>query len=106
MEAANLPGAHPILLERMGNIWQGRERRLIDRTRETKESEMPASRSPLIWDLTREELNALSYEAPAHEAGQEHFFICSECGQAVDRRQLGDVVYHELQADHEPLLLN
>ena len=25
----------------------------------------------------------------------DHFYVCSVCGQAVDMRQLADVLYHE-----------
>jgi len=32
----------------------------------------------------------------------EHFHICQHCGQAVDMRLLGDVLYHD-DPDHEPL---
>ena len=67
------------------------------------ESLMASSRSNLIWEMSREELNALTVEFPDPEDATDHFFVCSECGQAVDRRRLGDVMYHELQPDHEPL---
>jgi len=32
----------------------------------------------------------------------DHFHTCAECGQAVDRRDLGEVFHHE-DAGHEPL---
>ena len=32
----------------------------------------------------------------------EHFFTCAECGQAVDMRDLGQVLHHE-QPGHGPL---
>ena len=35
---------------------------------------------------------------PANEA--DHFFICSECGQVVDCRDLGEVFRHE-EPGHE-----
>jgi hypothetical protein len=38
--------------------------------------------------------------APASEAA--HFYVCPECGQAVDKRDLGQVFHHE-QVGHEPL---
>ena len=31
-----------------------------------------------------------------------HFYVCKACGQAVDKRNLGDVFYHE-EPGHEPL---
>lgn len=34
-------------------------------------------------------------DTPANEA--EHFFICADCGQAVDMRDLGEVFRHEEQ---------
>jgi len=36
------------------------------------------------------------------EDGKEHFHVCPHCGQAVDRRDLGQVFYHEMP-DHQPL---
>jgi hypothetical protein len=57
--------------------------------------------------MDREELNGLRSQRvgsePADEA--EHFYVCKECGQAVDMRRLGDVFYHE-EPGHEPLLTN
>lgn len=37
---------------------------------------------------------------PASEA--EHFYVCKASGQAVDKRDLGQVFHHEL-GDHKPL---
>jgi hypothetical protein len=37
---------------------------------------------------------------PLDEA--EHFYVCGECGQAVDMRRLGDVFHHE-DAGHKPI---
>lgn len=37
---------------------------------------------------------------PENEA--DHFFICPECGQAVDMRDLGEVFHHE-EPGHKPL---
>ena len=52
----------------------------------------------------RDELNRLTAELhgdePADEAG--HFVECPICGQAVDQRRLGDVIYH-LAEGHSPL---
>ena len=58
---------------------------------------MPASGSILIWEMSRDELNALPVEVPALEGDDD---------QAVDRRRLGDVMYHELQPNHGPLPVN
>lgn len=55
-------------------------------------------------DLDRDALNAKPARRvggePADEA--EHFFVCATCGQAVDKRRLGDVLHHERDG-HEPL---
>jgi hypothetical protein len=37
---------------------------------------------------------------------REHFYVCPHCGQAVDKRELLQVVYHEAQPGHEPLKRN
>jgi len=37
---------------------------------------------------------------PENEA--DHFYQCPSCGQLVDKRDLGEVMHHEI-ADHEPL---
>jgi hypothetical protein len=52
----------------------------------------------------RDELNAKRAERAAGEPEDErvHFYVCGKCGQAVDRRRLGDVFYHE-EPGHEPL---
>jgi hypothetical protein len=57
----------------------------------------------------REELNAIRSmkgrpDAPELEPSDEaeHFYVCKACGQAVDKRRLGDVFHHE-EAGHEPL---
>ena len=54
--------------------------------------------------MDREEFNGLRSQRvgsePADEA--EHFYVCTQCGQAVDMRKLGDVLYHE-ELGHEPL---
>jgi hypothetical protein len=54
-------------------------------------------------EMDREQLNAHSSErlgAPVDES--EHFYVCKTCGQAVDKRRLGDVFHHE-EPDHEPI---
>lgn len=33
---------------------------------------------------------------------REHFYSCRACGQAVDKRDLGQVFHHE-EAGHEPI---
>ena len=33
---------------------------------------------------------------------EEHFYICKQCGQGVDKRDLGAVFYHEVPG-HKPL---
>jgi len=35
----------------------------------------------------------------------EHFYVCAACGQAVDMRDLGQVLHHEMP-DHQPLPLD
>jgi hypothetical protein len=34
------------------------------------------------------------------EAEKTHFYKCTQCGEMVDRRQLDDVLFHEI--DHKP----
>lgn len=52
----------------------------------------------------RQELNATRVErmtgGPADESV--HFYVCKACGQAVDKRRLGDVFHHE-ETGHEPI---
>ena len=45
--------------------------------------------------IDRNKLNALPCKAPAVEDEAEHFYVCPECGSAVDMRRLGDVFHHE-----------
>lgn len=59
----------------------------------------------MIEGMTREELNALRCEYPAIEDEAQHFYVCEECGQAVDKRRLGDVLHHE-EPGHAPLALH
>jgi hypothetical protein len=40
---------------------------------------------------------------PANEA--DHFYVCAECGQAVDMRDLGAVLHHE-EDGHVRLLVS
>lgn len=44
---------------------------------------------------TREELNSLKCAPPEVANEADHFFVCGQCGQAVDMRNLGDVFAHE-----------
>ncbi|MFC4594435.1 hypothetical protein [Sphingobium tyrosinilyticum] len=59
----------------------------------------------MIDEKTREDLNKCLpvYSAPEDEA--EHFYACPTCGQLVDMRRLGDVVYHA-EEEHELLPVN
>lgn len=50
----------------------------------------------------RDEYNAIPVAAPDLDEEIEHFYVCDECGQTVDRRRLGDVLYHE-EPGHKPL---
>jgi DNA ligase D-like protein (predicted ligase) len=46
-------------------------------------------------DLTPQELNALAVTAPDLPSEHHHFYRCPQCGEIIDRRQLGDVLLHE-----------
>ncbi|MCB4863294.1 hypothetical protein K7W03_27360 [Sphingobium sp. PNB] len=50
----------------------------------------------------RETLNTLPCTAPDLEDESQHFITCTECGQAIDCRRLGDVLHHE-EPGHERL---
>lgn len=50
----------------------------------------------------REQWNAHPW-APTPVPEARHRYICAHCGQQVDRRRLGDVLYHE-QGGHEPVV--
>lgn len=45
-------------------------------------------------DMTLDELNACRVTAPPGDE-REHFYVCPQCGQAVDCRRLGDVLHHD-----------
>jgi len=47
-----------------------------------------------------DDLKGVQGGEPVDEA--EHFYTCDTCGQAVDKRDLFAVLYHE-QEEHEPL---
>jgi len=36
---------------------------------------------------------------------REHFYVCADCGQAVDMRDLGQVFHHE-ENGHKPLRID
>lgn len=69
------------------------------------------ARSQMTWNpelqkLLRQEderrtLNTLPVSAPDLPE-VDHFYACDKCGQAVDRRRLGDVIHHEME-EHERL---
>lgn len=42
---------------------------------------------------------------PIEVPEQDHFYVCKDCGQAVDRRDLGQVFHHE-EPEHQPLQLD
>jgi hypothetical protein len=39
------------------------------------------------------------------EDARELFYLCPHCGQAVDKRYLGEVIHHDMP-DHKPLPKN
>jgi hypothetical protein len=55
--------------------------------------------------LTREEANAYRVSGLIFANDADYFYVCELCGQAVDHRRLGDVLYHE-EPDHTPLPLH
>ena len=42
---------------------------------------------------------------PLEVEEHEHFYVCAACGQAVDKRDLGQVFHHE-EVGHKPLQLD
>lgn len=54
------------------------------------------------WPREREELNALRVDAPELGDEADHFTTCAVCGQAFDRRRLGDVLHHA-SVGHQPI---
>jgi hypothetical protein len=52
--------------------------------------------------IDRDRLNALPCVPPSVTDESEHFYVCAICGQAVDKRRLGDVLWHE-EPEHGPL---
>jgi hypothetical protein len=44
-------------------------------------------------------------DGPQPENEADHFYVCAQCGQAVDMRDLGQVIHHE-QPQHEPIDLD
>ena len=59
----------------------------------------------MIDEKTREELNTCLpvYSVPEDEG--DNFFACPMCGQLVDMRRLGDVLYHA-EEGHKPPPVN
>lgn len=60
------------------------------------------------FGLSREsvvELGAIRCDGPAVPDEQMHFFACGACGQLIDARDLGEVIYHE-SPNHEPVAMN
>ena len=54
--------------------------------------------------IDRDLLNASEGEALTPVLNElDHFYVCNHCGQAVDMRLLGDVLYHD-EPGHQPLL--
>lgn len=52
--------------------------------------------------MTLDELNSLRVTAPEGDE-RENFYMCPDCGQAVDFRRLGDVLHHD-EPGHSRLL--
>jgi DNA ligase D-like protein (predicted ligase) len=46
-------------------------------------------------ELTQQELNALAVTAPDLPSDHHHLYRCPQCGDIIDRRELGDVLLHE-----------
>jgi hypothetical protein len=69
-------------------------------------AESPDKSKPLFFTLPagfdRDEWNARPDDSPHFKDESLHFYPCATCGQAVDRRRLGDVLYHE-QPVHKSL---
>lgn len=58
------------------------------------DSPVPKQRE-LDYLRTREELNRVSVAAPDVPSEHHHLYRCSQCGDVIDRRSLGDVLLHE-----------
>jgi hypothetical protein len=58
-------------------------------------------------DALRREYNThrAKVAGPQPKDESENFYVCEGCGQAVDMRLLGDVLYHD-QVVHKPLPVN
>lgn len=58
----------------------------------------------MIDQVARTALNKLKGDFSDLEDETEHFYVCPTCGQALDMRQLGDVMHHEAPGhDHLPV---
>lgn len=60
-----------------------------------------AGRAAALDQDVRSALNAVPVTAPDLPRDHHHLYRCAECGLLVDRRNLGDVLYHE-EEGHEP----
>lgn len=58
-----------------------------------------------MTEQERQELNAYRALVPDLAIGEDHFVRCPECGQAIDCRRLGDVMWHG-EPGHRPLALH
>ena len=56
---------------------------------------MPRQRILTSDRLTQDDLNARPVIAPDLPSEHHHLYRCPQCGEIVDRRQLGDVLLHE-----------
>lgn len=60
-------------------------------------------RGPLIGQRVKLVDGEYVRDEPEDEA--EHFYVCAACDQAVDRRDLGQVIHHETPG-HKPIELD
>jgi hypothetical protein len=59
----------------------------------------------MIDEKTREDLNKCLLVFSVLQDEAEHFYTCPMCGEQLDMRRLGDVLYHA-EEEHEPLPVN
>jgi hypothetical protein len=60
------------------------------------------------FGLSREsivQLGAVRCDGPALPDEQMHYFACGACGQMIDARDLGEIIYHE-SPNHAPMVTN
>ncbi len=86
--------------------WKGIARRMEQLRNSSTTAGVPhgVTRKPRRAKPSRADLNQLAVTAPDLPRELDHFYTCPACRQAVDRRQLGDVLWHE-EAGHEPIPL-